>query len=432
MLAREDFRQVRGPAEAILAGGDRPGLDGALSGALTALAFIAWHDGRVVDAVSLFRAAVVRADSGPGEARRINPRLALAAALTALGDFGAAEALLVAGEREIRQSGDSMWADVPAIYRARLHLAAGRLDDAVADAHAGLIAAEGHGTRFFAPLALTTLATVAVLRGDLKEASRQVSAYRAAPPPPLAGFGSGAFNWVEARVADAQAGPGPAVDVLSDVYGDPVAHKRLLVEEPASAPWLVRVALAIGDRDRAEVIAGDVERLAAENAGVGSVTASANHARGLLARDPLALREAAAGHHHPWARGSAFEDAGLVELDAGDRSGARAALAEAVECYELAGATRDASRVRGRLRHIASRRSRAASRPVCGWGSLTDAERRVANVVAEGLTNPEVAARMYLSRYTVDFHLRQIFRKLGIRSRVELTRLVLTRAAGSA
>jgi DNA-binding CsgD family transcriptional regulator len=48
-------------------------------------------------------------------------------------------------------------------------------------------------------------------------------------------------------------------------------------------------------------------------------------------------------------------------------------------------------------------------------------------VVAEGVTNAQAADRLFLSRHTVDFHLRQVFRKLEIHSRVELTRSVLER-----
>lgn len=58
-----------------------------------------------------------------------------------------------------------------------------------------------------------------------------------------------------------------------------------------------------------------------------------------------------------------------------------------------------------------------------GWWSLTDSERAVAELVAEGLTNREAGRRVYLSRHTVDSHLRQIFRKLNITSRVELARI---------
>jgi DNA-binding CsgD family transcriptional regulator len=65
-----------------------------------------------------------------------------------------------------------------------------------------------------------------------------------------------------------------------------------------------------------------------------------------------------------------------------------------------------------------------------GWASLTDAERRVAHMVAAGLTNAEVADRVCLSRHTIDYYLRQIFRKLTVRSRVELTLVVVGRSPG--
>ncbi|MGO9964092.1 MAG: response regulator transcription factor [Acidimicrobiales bacterium] len=69
-------------------------------------------------------------------------------------------------------------------------------------------------------------------------------------------------------------------------------------------------------------------------------------------------------------------------------------------------------------------RSTSADPAVAAWASLTDAERAVAEVVARGLTNREAGRRVYLSPHTVDSHLRQIFRKLGINSRVELARMV--------
>ena len=65
------------------------------------------------------------------------------------------------------------------------------------------------------------------------------------------------------------------------------------------------------------------------------------------------------------------------------------------------------------------------SRPLLGLGSLTDTERSVANLVAEGLTNRQIAERVFISRHTVDFHLRSIFRKVGVASRVELARQVI-------
>lgn len=72
---------------------------------------------------------------------------------------------------------------------------------------------------------------------------------------------------------------------------------------------------------------------------------------------------------------------------------------------------------------------RTRGRPDYGWASLTSSERSVAAIIAEGATNREAAAQLFLSHHTIDFHLRQIFRKLGISSRVTLTRLVVQHSA---
>jgi DNA-binding CsgD family transcriptional regulator len=64
------------------------------------------------------------------------------------------------------------------------------------------------------------------------------------------------------------------------------------------------------------------------------------------------------------------------------------------------------------------------------WDALTCTERTVAELVAQGLTNREVAARIFLSPHTVSFHLRKVYRKLGIRSRVDLTRASVHRERG--
>jgi DNA-binding CsgD family transcriptional regulator/tetratricopeptide (TPR) repeat protein len=68
------------------------------------------------------------------------------------------------------------------------------------------------------------------------------------------------------------------------------------------------------------------------------------------------------------------------------------------------------------------------SRPALGWDSLTPTELTVAQGVAEGLSNPQIAARMFISRRTVTTHLTSIFRKLGISSRAELAARAARRA----
>jgi DNA-binding CsgD family transcriptional regulator len=106
----------------------------------------------------------------------------------------------------------------------------------------------------------------------------------------------------------------------------------------------------------------------------------------------------------------------LVELEgsdhlpwAGDVSGVLSAVAGFVA--EVAG------RPGQRVAAVPAARPR---RPVTGWEALTAAEQRVAQLVAGGLANREVAECLYLSRYTVETHLKHVFAKLGVSSRAEL------------
>ncbi len=77
-------------------------------------------------------------------------------------------------------------------------------------------------------------------------------------------------------------------------------------------------------------------------------------------------------------------------------------------------------------------RRRESSQPNFGWRSLTATERDVAGLVAEGLTNRDVARRLLMSPYTVDTHLRHVFAKLRLRSRVALAAEVAQQRAGQA
>jgi DNA-binding CsgD family transcriptional regulator len=65
--------------------------------------------------------------------------------------------------------------------------------------------------------------------------------------------------------------------------------------------------------------------------------------------------------------------------------------------------------------------------PRNGWSGLTECELEVARQVARGLTNRQVAERLFLSQHTVSNHLRHAFAKLGVTSRVELARLAAIR-----
>jgi pimeloyl-ACP methyl ester carboxylesterase/DNA-binding CsgD family transcriptional regulator len=70
-------------------------------------------------------------------------------------------------------------------------------------------------------------------------------------------------------------------------------------------------------------------------------------------------------------------------------------------------------------------------RPALGWPSLTEAERAVVGLAAAGRSNADIAAALYLSRYTVETHLKHVFAKLGVESRTELAAIAAARHSES-
>jgi DNA-binding CsgD family transcriptional regulator len=105
-----------------------------------------------------------------------------------------------------------------------------------------------------------------------------------------------------------------------------------------------------------------------------------------------------------------------------DRPAAIAALREAEEAFSSFGAQRRRDEAVRALRRLGHRvRARPAS---SSDGALTTREREIAELVAAGRTNREVAAQLVLSERTIEAHLRNVYAKLGVRSRVELTRRV--------
>jgi DNA-binding CsgD family transcriptional regulator len=115
----------------------------------------------------------------------------------------------------------------------------------------------------------------------------------------------------------------------------------------------------------------------------------------------------------PFGTARAFLGLGIVRRRARKKSGAREAIQAALDGFEELGAAAWAEKARSELGHIGGRRREEG---------LTPAERRVAALVAEGHTNREVAAALFLAERTVTSHLSHVYAKLGVRSRTELAR----------
>ena len=107
----------------------------------------------------------------------------------------------------------------------------------------------------------------------------------------------------------------------------------------------------------------------------------------------------------------------------GDTALAIRSFDEALSITIRTGAEWDSARLRGRLRRLGVRRRHVGNeRPKTGWASLTDPEINVATLAAQGRTDRQIAGSLFISPHTVNTHLKHIFEKLGINSRLQLTR----------
>jgi DNA-binding CsgD family transcriptional regulator len=188
----------------------------------------------------------------------------------------------------------------------------------------------------------------------------------------------------------------------------------------------VRLGVETGDLNTAQVLAGQADALAAESE-IPHRQANALYCRGLLDHDASWLIAAAQRYDEagrPLLRAKALEAAAGHFVDAGDRGQARAAFTGAVEAYTSLGAAADTARLQARFRAHGIRRGPHAKhrRARSGWDSLTPTEIKIAAFVEEGLSNPEIAARLLLSRRTVATHVSHILKKLDVHSRTDIAR----------
>jgi DNA-binding CsgD family transcriptional regulator len=305
----------------------------------------------------------------------------------------------------------------------------GRLDDAAPvlegqlgpeeeDRLAGLLDAAG----------IVALGRVALHRGDDAQLHRTVALARTMRGEGPPGYRRHAL-WLLALAAMAADDPTQAHHWLCALGNE--ERKSILPLFPVDVTddsQLVRIAVAAADEELAQVTVAAAERRAAVNPSLAVIQGTAAHARGLLDGE-LALLERAVDQFErtsrPLALCSALEDLAGLRIRGGNKQGGIEDLERALKITIQAGAVWDARRIRAKLRTEGIRRRVAGPsvRPETGWAAMTDSELAVARLVAEGLTNRDVAARLFVSPHTVNSHLRQIFSKLQINSRVVLTRL---------
>jgi DNA-binding NarL/FixJ family response regulator len=199
---------------------------------------------------------------------------------------------------------------------------------------------------------------------------------------------------------------------------------QLLNDVIFDVPDTVRVALDVGDRGAATAAVAAFQKLA-ETTGRELDVLVARLCQAQLADDAdalLAVAERLKAYGSPPLHALALEEAACRLARQGADVAARTALTKAVKLYADLGATWDIRRADTRLRTLGVRRgSRSAHRHAThGWQSLTPTQRRIAELVAQGMSNPDIAAHLFISRNTVQTHVSSILTKLDMRSRIEL------------
>ncbi|MFB7897944.1 AAA family ATPase [Streptomyces xiamenensis] len=371
----------------------------------------------------LLRRALERARSGG--AREAADYLWASAAASQLGETDLAAGMAERAGRVARVSGMTGQLPVVLEFVATAERLAGRLASSRAVSEEGLGLAREAGYPNTVAAHLANLAMVAALRGAEEECERLAREALAIAVPHRVGLRVGVAGYARALLdlglgrhaaaherftALTAAGPGA---------GSPAVVWR-------AAPDHIEAAMGAGEEAAARAVLAAYERTSA-HATTPEPRALLARCRGLVRSREEDFAEALRLHTN------AFEAARTAlllgeRLRRAQRPGeARAHLRGACETFERAGAGPWARRARGELR-AAGEDGRAPVPAVLD--ALTPQESRIAGLVAEGLSSKRIAARLFLSPRTVEYHLYKIYPKLGIGSRTELARLMVL-ATGS-
>ena len=298
----------------------------------------------------------------------------------------------------------------------RCHLALGEWDEALAEGESGLRLAEDSGTIWSVDATRAQLALVSARRDELGRAETLLGAIREDAGGPTYNARS-LVTITRAYIAAAQGDRSLARQLLGSAEG-------LLGDRGAlrgAGALLAQLYVLVNAREEIHGIVRCLDPLAAD-AGVASLDGLVTFCDALADDDTESLLKAVEmlrGTRRLADLASACEEAGVAANSAD-------LLSEALGLYERLGARRDAARTLARLRAIGVRPGRRGPRrhPATGWRSLTPTERRIAELISDGLLYKEVAERLVISRRTVETHVAHIFAKLSLGTRVELTRLV--------
>lgn len=418
------------PAAAVAAGelarqeGRRVGDRDAQAIALYALAETTTNDGRFEDALG----QIGQLHALRGARERIGDEAIL---LQMLDRYDESRALLEHAHAGIAKGS---WVPVIDVGLAQLwhNYYLGRLDDAEADGVTLLRDCSDLHENTYEIEARIMLMRIAQLRGDLPSAYRHL---QLAADQGRAHDGASALLLAvaRARMADVEGDVATGVALLRQAMRQASTYRHRWRWTECLFVLGVRLSLHGDDVELAKQFASSAATLCERNPSVATIAGISDHCRGLVEGDVDALERAVqvlAMSPRRLIHGEALADYGWALVADGQRDSGVAALDSAWDVFNDAGAQFEVQRVQSLLQSVGVRRRRWAStpaRPSHGWEALTQTEQRVARLIAEGYTNRAAADKLVSSPHTIATHVRSIFDKLGVNSRVQLTRAMMHR-----
>jgi DNA-binding CsgD family transcriptional regulator/tetratricopeptide (TPR) repeat protein len=383
--------------------GDERGAAGALT--LRALALsLACADG-AAEALAEATSGFVALDPG-GRATRVLGFWMLAVCRSYAGELETALGLLEQGAAIAEDTGRTLQEALHGAERARVLLELGRVQAARTAAQAAVERARIAGSPPLLRTALTQRGAVSLTAGDVPGVLRDTEAAVAAGRPWNVGVSM--TEQLQARALGAAGHPGEGADLLAGVLDQAVP-----VERPAVASDLLELLVAAGRLDEAAVLRGR-----------GAVGAAVSLARGDAAVAAAQAQQAADATAGALERERWLLLAGqALAVDGSSDEARELLLGVESRCAEL-GAERLRSIAARELRRLGHRVRRGPPGGVGRLEGLTARESEIVRLVASEHSNREVAEQLVVSVKTVETHVRNVFAKLGVSSRVELAVLV--------
>ena len=316
---------------------------------------------------------------------------------------------------------------LPALHCAQLwqDFNLGRYDAAETGARTLLELGQQFGNGVYVLEAVIVQISLALLRGDTRAAATRLE-YADQLTDPDDGVRRPGLSMLRGWLAACQGDFAAALELLEPVAWGATSMFNYWPVSPCWTGLFFDIATDGADEAFAEVVIQMAELAAARNPGVASFEGMALNVRGRGKGDLPMLADAAdvlARSPRPILRAFGADGYGRALLADGQRAAALEQLDRAWEDYHRMDARVYRADVQRVLREAGVRRAKwtaTGPRPQTGWASLTDAERRVALLIAEGHTNRSAAAELGVSVNTVGTHLRLAFAKLGVQSRVQL------------